>query len=221
MKQTRKAPTTLTTVYEDNRVLLVIKPFGMPTQADETGDPDAQSIAKKMVNGYIGMFSRLDRPAGGLLLFAKDKKAAADLTLQFKEGEVTKQYAAIVMGCPDDNEGTLVHWLTKDRKSNRVTARLRPSPGAQKAETRFELMESDGKMSLLAVNPVTGRPHQIRAQLAAIGHPLWGDLKYGAPAPLKDKSVALFAYGLAFYHPTNEKRREFTLPLPKSWPFSL
>jgi 23S rRNA pseudouridine1911/1915/1917 synthase len=217
MEKKGKERATLTVAYEDDRVLLVVKPFGMPTQKDETGDPDAQSLAKELVGGYVGMFSRLDRPAGGLILFAKDKKAAAYLTRQFKEDRVGKRYAALVVGLPDENRRILTHWLVKDRKTNRVTARTRPSPGALQAITAYEVESSDGATTLVSVSPQTGRPHQIRVQLAAIGHPVVGDVKYGAPSPLPDQSVALFACGVTFAHPSGGKRKSFDIPLPAGW----
>jgi 23S rRNA pseudouridine1911/1915/1917 synthase len=213
-------------VYEDNHIILVIKPFNMPTQSDESNDPDLLSAVKEYIkteyakpgNVYLGMVHRLDRPVGGLVLFAKTSKAAGRLSAQLRDREIGKEYMACVLGTPQNECADLVHYLIKDNEKNKVTASKTPRDGAKKAELRYETLRSGKGMSLLKVVPLTGRSHQIRAQLAAIGHPIAGDLKYGAREPLPGKNILLYAVGITFTHPVKNEEMSFDAPLPKDWP---
>ena len=213
-------------ICEDNHVILVIKPFNMPTQPDESNDPDLLSAVKdylkakyeKPGNVFLGMVHRLDRPVGGLILFARTSKAASRLSAQLRDREIGKEYMACVIGTPQNASADLVHYLVKDKNKNRVTASKTPREGAKKAELRYETLRSAKGMSLLKITPLTGRSHQIRAQLAAIGHPIVGDLKYGAPAPLPGKKILLYAVGITFTHPVKNEEMSFDTPLPKDWP---
>ena len=205
-------------IHEDNHIIVVIKPPNIPTQADSSGDLDLASVIKtylkekynKPGNVFLGMVHRLDRPVCGVMVFAKTSKAASRLSDQFRRGTVKKEYAATVEGVLDDGPKTLVHYLVKDREKNRTKAFTKERADAKKASLTYSTVESDGKATLLSVTPHTGRPHQIRAQLAAIGHPILGDIKYGAKKPLKDKSIMLFAVKLSFTHPVTKELLTFT-----------
>lgn len=224
----RKKP-VFDVVYEDNHVILVIKPFNMPTQSDESNDPDLLSAVKEYIkiehakpgNVFLGMVHRLDRPVGGLVLFAKTSKAASRLSAQLRDREIGKEYMACVIGTPQNECADLVHYLIKDKDKNRVTASKTPREGAKKGELRYETLRSAKGMSLLKVTPLTGRSHQIRAQLAAIGHPIAGDLKYGAREPLPGKNILLYAVGITFTHPVKNEEMSFDTPLPTDWPLKI
>lgn len=213
-------------VYEDNHVIVVVKPFNMPTQSDESRDPDLLTVVKEYLkvrdekpgNVYLGMVHRLDRPVGGIVVFAKTSKAASRLSSQLRDKEMGKTYMACVVGAPENESGELVHYLVKDKDKNRVKASKTPREGAKKAELFYETISYGKKMSLLKVTPFTGRPHQIRAQLSAMGHPIVGDLKYGAPTPLPGKNILLFACAITFTHPVKNEEMSFEIPLPKDWP---
>ncbi len=212
-------------VYEDNHVILVIKPFNMPTQSDSSSDPDLLTAVKEFIkvrdekpgNVYLGMVHRLDRPVGGLVLFAKTSKAASRLSAQLRDREMGKTYMACVVGAPENESGELVHYLVKDKDKNKVKAFKAPREGAKKAELSYETLRSGKGMSLLKVTPLTGRSHQIRAQLAAIGHPIAGDVKYGAPAPLPGKNILLYACAITFTHPVKNEEMSFEIEAPKDW----
>ena len=184
----------------------------MLTQGDKTGDCSLFDWTKSYIkekykkpgNVYLGMIHRLDRPAAGVVLFARTSKAAARLSEQFRIHSVDKKYLAVVENRVFQ-EGELVHFLKKNRKTNIVTAHEKPIKNAKKSILQFKIREIVGKTTLLEIDLKTGRSHQIRAQLAKIGHPILGDLKYGATKPLKRKNIALFSYFLAVEHPTKKE----------------
>jgi 23S rRNA pseudouridine1911/1915/1917 synthase len=151
---------------------------------------------------WLGVVHRIDRPISGVVLFARTSKAAARLSSQFRERGVVKRYLAVGEGRVEGRAGELRQWLVKDQAARRVRAAARASPGAREAVTRWRVLaERDGR-TLLALEPLTGRPHQLRLAAATLGAPLSGDVKYGAPAPLPDRSVALHALSLEVEHPT-------------------
>lgn len=218
-------------LYEDNHLLLVNKPAGLLTQGDATGDVTLPDLAKaylkekyqKPGNVFCGVAHRLDRPVSGVVALAKTSKALERLTAAFRTRAVEKVYWALVARRPRHESGTLVHWLTKDERRNVVTAHPREVPGSQRAELAFEVLRVVGAYWLVEVRPLTGRPHQIRVQLATgLGAPIAGDVKYGAAAPLPDpRSIGLHARRLTVPHPTRpDETVTVEAPLPAGAPWS-
>ena len=175
-------------LYEDNHIIVVLKPQNVPTQEDSSKDTDMLTLVKNYIKekyekpgeAYVGLVHRLDRPTGGLLVFAKTSKAAARLSEQIKDGTMQKKYFTIVEGVVKNNREYLTHYLKKNEKTNTVAVVPQTVTGAKKAELEYRLISSTETMSLLEVNLFTGRSHQIRTQLKHIGHPVVGNQKYGA-----------------------------------------
>lgn len=211
-------------LYEDNHCLALWKPPRMPVVADRSGDPSLLDRAKEYVKKkygkpggvYLGVVHRLDRPVSGVVLFARTSKAARRLTEQFRERAVRKVYWAVVEGKPRHREGELTHWLVKDRRRNIVKAYPEARAGARLAHLRYRVLASAEGLALLEIEPETGRPHQIRVQLAEAGHPIVGDVKYGARRRFGN-AVALHARELTFRHPTSGHEVAIIAPLPRSW----
>ncbi len=199
--------------YEDNHCIAVMKPHGVLTQGDETGDANLMDEVKAFIkerdkkpgNVFLGLVHRLDRPVGGVTLFAKTSKGASRLSEQFRTRSVQKVYWAVVEGAPGKKEGTIVQWLRKDEKNNFVHAFDREETGAFRAESFYRVLKSNRERSLVEVIPATGRPHQIRVAMASLGTPIVGDLKYGAKTKLHH-DVALFAKSLSFDQPVTHER---------------
>lgn len=220
------APPDLSVIFQDSHLLVVSKPAGMPVQADPSGDPALLDIAKLWLkvtlgrpgNVYLGLVHRLDRPVAGVVLFARTSKAAARLSKQFRERVPEKVYRAVVEGVPEASRGELVHFLRKE-KSLKATVFSRETPGAKEARLGYEVIETLNGASVLEVRLQTGRFHQIRAQLAFIGHPIVGDRKYRAKASLPGRQIALYAHSLTIKHPINKKALCFVSPPPAGWPF--
>jgi 23S rRNA pseudouridine1911/1915/1917 synthase len=212
-------------VYSDNHLLVVYKPAGIPTQADASGDVDLVTLAKAWVAHefakpgavYLGLLHRLDRPARGLVALARTSKAAARLSAQFAGHTTRKTYRVVVHGCPPTPRGTLEHWLQPGEVHTRVVG---PEQG-QYAKLDYTLLSKQGQQSLLEVALYTGRKHQIRCQLAQIGCPVVGDLRYGAPQPLPDRSIALLAFALGLEHPTLHTPLLLQAPEPPGWPWRI
>ena len=206
----------LTILYEDNQIIVVIKPQNVPTQADDSNDKDMLSMVKDYIKqkynkpgeAFIGLVHRLDRPTGGIMVFARNSKAANRLTEQFKTHSVEKVYYAITNGVVKVRTQRLVNYLKKDTKENIVKIVPMSETGAKKAELVYNYLADDGKQSLLEVKILTGRSHQIRLQLANIGHSLVGDVKYGKEKGMTSK-LGLWAGKLAFDHPTTKERMVF------------
>ncbi|MFH2136300.1 MAG: RNA pseudouridine synthase [Patescibacteria group bacterium] len=215
----------LNVLYEDNHLIVVEKPAGMLVQGDKTGDICSMDEVKKYLkekygkpgNVFLGLVHRLDRPVGGVVLFAKTSKGASRLSAQFRERAVEKYYFAVVIGKMKEVNGTIVSFLKKDEKKNIVEVFNQEMPETKRAELFWEVVKSGAKNTLLKIKLGTGRAHQIRAQLASINHPILGDLKYGAAKPLPDKSIALFSASLSFTSATGGKAETIELPWPKVW----
>ncbi|MHC4263065.1 MAG: RluA family pseudouridine synthase [Planctomycetota bacterium] len=217
----------LDVLHVDNHVLVVAKRAGVPTVPDASGDESLLERAKAWIaveydkpgNVFLGVVQRLDRPVSGVLCFARTSKAADRLTRQLKQKRMTKRYLAVAGAWRAESEGTLEQWLVKDRQRNRVTVHASEVPEAKCAETRWRVLAKMSDRTLIELEPVTGRPHQLRVACATLGAPLLGDVKYGAPSPLPDKSVALHARTLELDHPTRDERLRFELDPPKGAPW--
>jgi len=203
-------------IYEDNHLLAVNKPAGWLVQGDATGDLPLSEWAKGYIKDryqkpgavFLGVIHRLDRPVSGALLFARTSKALERMNRLFQERRVEKTYWAVTTEAPPLEEGSLVHYILKDKSRNVAKAFDQPSrraAQAKKAELTYRLLGRVGTHYLLEVKPLTGRPHQIRVQLAKIGCPIRGDLKYGAPQPNEDASICLHCRALAFVHPVKKE----------------
>ena len=213
-------------LHEDNHVLGVLKPAGLPVQGDETGDASLVDTTREWLrikyqkpgNVYCGLVHRLDRPASGVVCLAKTSKAAGRLSEQFREKSTLKIYRVVVEGRPARERGLLEDDLFVE-EVRRVTRRARAGEKAQHAELWFEMLRSTAGMSELSIELRTGRKHQIRCQLALMGCPVVGDVKYGAREGLfGGRAIALHAERLEITHPTREERIVMTAPLPDYWP---
>ena len=210
-------------LYEDNHLIVVNKAPGEIVQGDKTGDKPLSETVKDYIreryakpgNVFLGVVHRLDRPVSGVVLFARTSKALARLNALFADHEsVHKTYWAIVANRPEQAEGTLVHWLTRNEKTNKAAAHDREVPGSKKAILDYRLIASSDRYHLLEVTLRTGRHHQIRCQLAKIGCPIKGDLKYGAPRSNPDGSISLHARSLTLEHPVTHTTVSVTAPVP-------
>jgi len=212
-------------LYEDNHLLVVEKPANILSQADRTGDPDMLSLLKedlkrrynKPGNVYLGLVHRLDRPVGGIMVFAKTSKAAARLSRQIADGSFEKIYLAVLSGILPQTSGQLVHFLRKDSSRNMITATYNEVPGSKKAVLDYQVLGYSGNRTLVRVDLKTGRPHQIRVQFAAEGYPLVGDRRYGI-RPTQQMPIGLWAHQIGFNHPTLRDWLVFSLDPPKTKP---
>lgn len=211
-------------IFIDNHLIAVTKPAGLLTQPDRNTDESLIDQTRQWIkekynkpnNIFLGLVHRLDRNVSGVVLFARTSKAASRLSKQFREGTPKKHYRAIVLGKLKEEHTTLVHYLRKE-KSLRATVFPRETPAAKRSELSYEVINSLENKSLLEVSLSTGRFHQIRAQMAFIGHPIIGDVKYGAPEPLPNQEIALYAHKLVFSHPVSNEEITLTAPEPKTW----
>jgi 23S rRNA pseudouridine1911/1915/1917 synthase len=215
-------------LYEDNHLLVIVKPVNLPVQGDASGDVDLLSLVKadlkeryqKPGRVFAGLVHRLDRPVGGVMVFAKTSKAAARLAEQIRVHQFKKLYYAVVRGRPAVAAGRLVDYLRKDPQTNTVQLVAATEPGARQAVLDYQVMAATAELSLVQINLRTGRPHQIRAQMAALGHPLYGDQKYGAGVNRPGEQIALWATYLAFKHPTKAEQLEFVSKPPAQYPWN-
>ena len=209
-------------VYEDNHIIIVNKQSGEIVQGDKTGDRPLSDIVKDYIKEkyqkpgavFLGVVHRLDRPVSGLVVFARTSKALTRLNKMFAEGEVHKTYWALVKNAPQKTEATLTHWLVRNEKQNKSYAYATEKPNAKKAILKYRLIGKSDNYSLLEVQLMTGRHHQIRCQLAAMGCPIKGDLKYGAPRSNPDGSISLQSHRVEFIHPVSKERITVEAPLP-------
>ncbi len=210
-------------VYEDNHVIVVSKKSGEIVQADKTGDKPLSEMVKQYIKEayakpgavFLGVVHRLDRPVFGLVVFARTSKALTRLNDMFRRGEVHKTYWAIVQNRPKEEEGELVHWIYRNEQQNKSYALDHEEYAAKKAILRYRVIGSSDNYTLVEVNLLTGRHHQIRCQLAAIGCPIKGDLKYGARRSNPDGSISLLARHIEFVHPVSKQLISLDAPLPE------
>ena len=212
----------MTVVYEDNHIIVVNKTASEIVQGDKTGDTPLSETVKEYLkvkynkpgNVFIGVTHRLDRPVSGVVVFAKTSKALSRLNDMFRLGEVKKTYWAIVKDRPKELEGELMHWMVRNEKQNKSYAYDKERPNSKKAILRYKLIGHSQNYHLLEVDLQTGRHHQIRCQLAKMGCPIKGDLKYGSPRSNPDGSICLHARRVTFVHPVSKEVIDVTAPLP-------
>jgi 23S rRNA pseudouridine1911/1915/1917 synthase len=210
-------------IYEDNHILVIEKPINVPTQGDITGDTSLLDILKMYIkekyskpgNVFLGLVHRLDRPVGGVMVFARTSKAASRLSEQIRNKTFKKTYNAVVIGNINDS-GSLKNKLLKDEKNNIVKVDDR----GKEAILHYKKIDYKDKLSLIEINLETGRPHQIRVQLSHYGFPLYGDNKYNKEAK-RNENIALFARRIEFIHPTTKEMLKFEIDLPNRYPFNL
>ena len=212
----------MTVVYEDNHIIIVSKVSGEIVQGDKTGDKPLSETVKRYIKEayakpgdvFLGVVHRLDRPVFGLVLFARTSKALARMNTMFANGEVHKTYWAIVKNEPPQPEGTLTHWLVRNEKQNKSYAYDHEVPRSKKAVLDYKVIGRSDNYFLIEVDLKTGRHHQIRCQLAQIGCPIKGDLKYGAKRSNPDGSISLLSRTMQFVHPVSKQEIAVTAPLP-------
>ena len=216
------APETFSVVYEDNHLLVVNKAAGLLVQGDATGDIPLVELGKQYIGtkykkpgaAFLGVVHRIDRPVSGLVVLARTSKGLQRMNALFREKEAKKTYWAIVSNRPEAQTDKLTHWLIKDEMKNKTTAYSRETAGALRGDLSYKVIGQSKGNWLLQVNPETGRPHQIRVQLASINCPIKGDLKYGYPVPNHDGSIGLHAKELEFLHPVKKEMLHLRAPLP-------
>ena len=211
----------LTILHEDNHIIVVMKPQGLASCGDESGDDNMLEQVRRYVketynkpgNVYIGLVHRLDRPTGGVMVFAKTSKAASRLAEQMRNGDFEKKYLAVLVGTPKEPKGTLVNYLKKNPVNNMVYICTQTTDGAKMASLDYRVLEEKGGYCLADIKLHTGRTHQIRVQMAGISHPVYGDMRYGGESAKKG-NLALWAYSLTFTHPVTKERLRFMLEPP-------
>ncbi|MCD7971882.1 MAG: RluA family pseudouridine synthase [Candidatus Azobacteroides sp.] len=210
-------------IYEDNHILAVNKRCGEIVQGDKTGDKPLSEMVKEWLkekygkpgNVFLGVTHRLDRPVTGIVLFAKTSKSLSRLNEMFKTKTIKKKYWALVKNLPPEEEGTLIHHLVKNEKQNKSYVYDQPKPSSKEAILHYCLKGHSDNYYLLEIELETGRHHQIRAQLAKIGCPIKGDLKYGFSRSNKDGGISLHARSVSFIHPVSKEPVELVAPLPE------
>ena len=214
-------------LYEDNHIIIVYKQSGEIVQGDKTGDKPLSETIKEWIkekyakpgNVFLGVVHRLDRPVSGIVVFAKTSKALSRLNNMFRNGEVRKTYWAMVQTAPNMPEATLTNWLVRNEKQNKSYVYNNEMPNAKQAILKYKTIGQTEHYTLLEVNLLTGRHHQIRCQLAAMGCPIKGDLKYGARRSNPDGSISLLSHKVEFIHPVSKQKIVVVSPLPteKVW----
>lgn len=221
----------LTVLYEDNHLLIVEKPVNMPVQEDDSKDLDLLNLGKQYLvekynkpgEAFLGLVHRLDRPVGGAILFAKTSKAASRVSNEIRLNRLDRVYYTVVRGLPHENKATLTDFLLKDTKKNITSVVDQSNKQAKKAILDFEVIARNKRedLSLLKVKLHTGRSHQIRVQLAHMGHPIYGDQKYGRHVNKVGQQIALWAYQLGVKHPTKDEIITVKCDSPNEYPWNL
>ena len=215
----------MTVLYEDNHIIIVNKLPGEIVQGDKTGDEPLSEKIKQYLkekynkpgNVFCGVVHRIDRPVGGLVVFAKTSKALARLNEMLQKGEIKKTYWALVKGFPEKESDVLTNFLVSDGRLNKTFITDKETPEAKKAVLKYNTIAKGDNYSLLEINLLTGRKHQIRAQLSNIGHPIKGDLKYGSKRSNPDGSISLLARHIEFTHPVSKNLISLDAPLPEEF----
>ena len=210
-------------LYEDNHIIIVYKEAGEIVQGDKTGDKPLSEIVKQWIkekyqkpgNVFLGIVHRLDRPVAGLVVFAKTSKALTRLNNMFRNGEIHKTYWAIVTRPPLESEATLTDWLVRNERQNKSYAYNHQVPTSKKSILHYKVINQSDRYTLLEINLMTGRHHQIRCQLSNMDCPIKGDLKYGAPRSNPDGSICLLSDRIEFIHPVSKENICIESPLPK------
>lgn len=207
-------------LFADKSLVAVVKPHLMPSQPDPSGDLSALEWAREQTGLPLLLVNRLDRPVGGLLLLAANQSSAAGLSGQFRERAVKKGYRAIVHGRPEADEARLIHFLRRKARLNKSVVTREKEPGSRRAEVLYRVVTVRGTVSLLELTPLTGRHHQLRAQLSAVGCPVLGDVKYGAKRSLRGRGIALFSSGLELRHPASGQPLRLSCE-PEGYPWEI
>ena len=213
-------------LFEDNHLLVVEKPINIPVQADDSKDEDLLELLKLYIkekyqkpgNVYLGLVHRLDRPVGGVMVFAKTSKAASRLSEQVRLNQLNKVYHAVVLGKLEKDEDHLVDYLLKDHKTN--TTIVSKDKEAKRSELDYKVVKTIDNLSLVEIHLQTGRSHQIRVQFSSRNHPLWGDQRYNTTAKAGEQ-IALCATKLEFYHPITKEKLSFEIDIPNRKPYNL
>lgn len=216
-------PQNLQVLHEDNHLIVINKRPGDIVQGDKTGDMPLSEVVKEYIkvkynkpgNVYLGVVHRLDRPTSGIVVFAKTSKALPRLNKLFKDKEAKKTYWAVIKNAPPKTEDTLVHYLKRNPKQNKSFAHTKEVPDSKKAILEYRLLKKLDNYYLLEIDLQTGRHHQIRSQLSAVGSPIKGDLKYGFDRSNKDASIHLHARKITFVHPVKKEKLEITAHPPQ------
>jgi len=214
-------------LYEDNHLLVVVKPAGLLSQGDASGCVSMLDLARERIrerkgktgNVFIGLVHRLDRPVEGVMVFAKTSKAAARLSEQFRDHRVNKQYEAVVEGVPSEHEGRLRDHLLKTHQHKQVKVASPNQPGSREAILEYVVAAHERGFALVRIRLLTGRSHQVRVQLGSRGWPVLGDRKYGSRYELPGRVIALRAASLGFVHPTRGDEMAIEAPGPAWWPW--
>lgn len=214
----------ISVIYEDNHIIVVEKPINVPTCEDDSKDIDLLSLVKfylkekynKPGNVYLGLVHRLDRPVGGIMVFAKTSKAASRLNEQIRENKIEKKYYCVVSGILKNKSDILKDYLLKDSKMNKVVVNKK----GKYAELDYKVLAEKENLSLIEVNLHTGRSHQIRVQFSSRNYPLFGDQKYNKKA-IVGEQIALYSFSLSFKHPVSKEVMTFSLDKPNRYPFDL
>ena len=213
---------TMQVLYEDNHIIIVYKEAGEIVQGDKSGDEPLSETVRRWIkekyqkpgNVFLGIVHRLDRPVSGLVIFAKTSKALARLNNMFRNGEVHKTYWAIVTRPPFEPEATLTDWLVRNERQNKSYAYNHQVPTSKKSILHYKIINRSNRYTLLEINLMTGRHHQIRCQLSNMDCPIKGDLKYGAPRSNPDGSISLLSHRVEFVHPVSKENIRIESPLP-------